>query len=316
MLEKEIIGSWKANRDGRITANAYALCSDILTLDPDGRVLRQFDTTKVVERTDGAKEHYHIVVTLVGSYTLDGDVITFKDMNPRFESSEYFMTTEGCLPEVMLKLKSRLVKEAGEAALEGVVAEVMMNKAQECEQGNSGKIPPCHVRVEDNQFIMKWEGYDGEDKMQKCDEPANLSRTKEATPVEVALRAQADSFKKAIGNGDCMFLNNATLLMPCEIEREGNSVSIKIDPLNAGGMRLIVVYTDRVVMSQSELRQARMNTKFVKMAELNSLMGPFDGICVNPVQGKSLCLKQHMVDAIVNEKWGGIGPDGKIIINE
>lgn len=55
-MKEAIIGSWLARRDGRINANSFAECSDILTLERDGKVFRQFDTTKVVVRQDGGKE--------------------------------------------------------------------------------------------------------------------------------------------------------------------------------------------------------------------------------------------------------------------
>jgi hypothetical protein len=59
-MKEAIIGSWLARRDGRINANSFAECSDILTLERDGKVFRQFDTTKVVVRQDGGKEKWRV----------------------------------------------------------------------------------------------------------------------------------------------------------------------------------------------------------------------------------------------------------------
>lgn len=312
MATETITGSWKANRDGRISANAYAICSDILTLDNDGRVFRQFDTTKVVDNDDNLKEKYRVIVTLVGRYTLESDVLRFSDMNPRFENAEY--SIEGSSPEKKKALDTTETHEKYKAILKSLIAEVMMNKALECQQGNSGNIPPCHVRVENNQLVMKWEGYDAEDRMNQCEEPANLNRTEPAIPVEEALNSVANRFFRAVTEGDCTYLNNVTLLMPCGIEKNGNNTSIKIEPLVAGNMKLIVVFTDKVTMEKTELKQGRMGTKPVYMHELSQLMGPFDGICVNPVNGKSICLRQEMVEAMANGKWGGIDDKGHPVI--
>ncbi len=316
MIKNSIVGSWKARRDGRISANAYVLCTDILTLDSDGRTFRQFDTTKVVVRADGGKENYRVVVTQVGNYTLNGNVIRFSDMAPRYETSEYFINTDDCSPETKQMLESPMAIQAGEASLKGAVAEVMKNKAQECQQDNSGSMPTCYVRVEDNRLIMSFEGYDGEDILEKCEEPANLDRTAPATPVEEALSSTADSFMAALRAGDCTYLNNYSLYMPCIIEEKGDQTYVTIDPLVVGGMELIVVFTDKDTMSQSELRQAKTEYRLVNMNDLYAQMQVFDGICLNPVNGNSVCLKKYMVEAMATYKWGGVGSDGRIIIND
>ena len=86
-MKERIIGSWKARRDGRINANSFAECSDILTLERDGKVFRQFDTTKVVDRQDGGKEKYQVIITkhtsLFISFQRMCNMIFFKQ-NTRF----------------------------------------------------------------------------------------------------------------------------------------------------------------------------------------------------------------------------------------
>ena len=117
-MKEAIIGSWLARRDGRINANSFAECSDILTLERDGKVFRQFDTTKVVVRQDGGKERYQVIVTLVGDYELNDDVLVFKNLTPRYETSKFMFDDSDCSPEVKSQLVRSEIERNGNSVLE------------------------------------------------------------------------------------------------------------------------------------------------------------------------------------------------------
>lgn len=310
-MKEIVVGSWKARRDGRINSNSYAECSDILTLDRDGRVFRQFDTTKVVERQDGGKERYQVVVTLVGFYELNNDVLVFKNMTPRYETSTFVFDDSGCTPEFKSGLAKSEIEKNGNSVLECTVAEVIANKGMECVQNESSNIPACHVTVANDSLKMKWEGYDAEDVMVKCSEPANLDRITPGLPLDAAVKMQEFKLFEAITTGNCMYLKNVILFMPCNVEQKGNEYSLKFQPLEANGMKFIIAFSDINTMNQSELASSYSRRKFTNLRELSTMLDAFDGICLNPVNGKSFCLRKEMVAAMLEGRWGGIGDDGR-----
>lgn len=310
-MKEAIIGSWKARRDGRINANSYAECSDILTLDRDGRVFRQFDTTKVVVRQDGGKERYQVVVTLVGFYELNNDVLVFNNLTPRYENSTFVFDNSGCSPEVKSRLTKSEIEKNGNSVLEYTVGEVIVNKGLECMQSTSANIPACHVRVENDSLKMKWDGYDMEDVMVKCEEPANLDRLMPGIPLDTAVKMQEFKLFEAITTGNCQYLKNVILYMPCNVEQKGNEYSIKFQPLETQGKKFIIAFSDMNTMNQSELASNYSQRKFTNLRELSTMLDVFDGICLNPVNGKSFCLRKEMVEAMLEDRWGGIGDDGK-----
>lgn len=313
-MKEEIVGSWMARRDGQINAQSFAECSDILTMDSDGRVFRQFDTTEVVKRKTGEVERYQVIVTLVGVYEYDGDVLTFKDLKPRYESSRFNFDPSGCAPGHKVKLTKREIEENGRSKLNSKVGEVMTNKAVECMQSISGQIPTCHVRMEGNALIMKWDGYDIEDKMVRCDEPADLDRCTEGLPIEVAVKIPEQNLYEAIRKGDCRYLKNTSLFLPCNYSEQGDSIRIMFKTIEAQGMKLIVAFTDANTMSQSELIAQYPYRECADIQQLIPYLSVYDGLCVNPVQGHSICLRKEMVQAMVEDRWGGISDDGKFII--
>ena len=315
-MKERIIGSWKARRDGRINANSFAECSDILTLDRDGSVFRQFDTTKVVVRQDGGKERYQVIVTLVGTYELNEDILVFKNLTPRYETSKFVFDDSGCSPEVKSQLVKSEIERNGNSVLEYTVGEVIVNKGLECMQSTSNQIPACHVRVENASLKMKWDGYDMEDVMTKCDEPANLDRFTPGLPLDVAVKMQEFKLFEAITEGKCQYLKNVILYMPCNVEQKDGEYSIKFQPLETQGMKLIIAFSDMNTMNQSELASNYSQRKFTNLRELASLMTAFDGVCLNPVNGKSFCLRKEMVTAMLEDRWGGIGDDGKPVIRD
>lgn len=315
-MKEAIIGSWLARRDGRINANSFAECSDILTLDRDGKVFRQFDTTKVVVRQDGGKERYQVIVTLVGNYELNDDVLVFKNLTPRYETSKFVFDDSDCSPEVKSQLERSEIERNGNSVLEYTVGEVIVNKGLECMQSTSNQIPACHVRVENDSLKMKWDGYDVEDVMVKCDEPANLDRVTPGLPLDVAVKMQELKLFEAITEGNCQYLKNVILYMPCNVEQKNGEYSIKFQPLETQGMKLIIAFSDMNTMNQSELASNYSQRKFTNLRELASLMTAFDGVCLNPVNGKSFCLRKEMVTAMLENRWGGIGDDGKPVIRD
>ena len=315
-MKERIIGSWKARRDGRINANSFAECSDILTLDRDGSVFRQFDTTKVVVRQDGGKERYQVIVTLVGTYELNGDILVFKNLTPRYETSKFVFDDSGCSPEVKSQLVKSEIERNGNSVLEYTVGEVIVNKGLECMQSTSNQIPACHVRVENASLKMKWDGYDMEDVMTKCDEPANLDRFTPGLPLDVAVKMQEFKLFEAITEGNSQYLKNVILYMPCNVEQKDGEYSIKFQPLETQGMKLIIAFSDMNTMNQSELASNYSQRKFTNLRELSSLMTAFDGVCLNPVNGKSFCLRKEMIAAMLEDRWGGIGDDGKPVIRD
>lgn len=315
-MKETIIGSWLARRDGRINANSFAECSDILTLERDGKVFRQFDTTKVVVRQDGGKERYQVIVTLVGDYELNDDVLVFKNLTPRYETSKFMFDDSDCSPEVKSQLVRSEIERNGISVLEYTVGEVIVNKGLECMQSTSNQIPACHVRVENDSLKMKWDGYDVEDVMVKCDEPANLDRVTPGLPLDVAVKMQEFKLFEAITEGNCLYLKNVILYMPCNVEQKNGEYSIKFQPLETQGMKLIIAFSDMNTMNQSELASNYSQRKFTNLRELASLMTAFDGVCLNPVNGKSFCLRKEMVTAMLENRWGGIGEDGKPVIND
>ncbi|MEE1175863.1 MAG: SseB family protein [Paludibacteraceae bacterium] len=315
-MKETIIGSWLARRDGRINANSFAECSDILTLERDGKVFRQFDTTKVVVRQDGGKERYQVIVTLVGDYELNDDVLVFKNLTPRYETSKFMFDDSDCSPEVKSQLERSEIERNGISVLEYTVGEVIVNKGLECMQSTSNQIPACHVRVENDSLKMKWDGYDVEDVMVKCDEPANLDRVTPGLPLDVAVKMQEFKLFEAITEGNCLYLKNVILYMPCNVEQKNGEYSIKFQPLETQGMKLIIAFSDMNTMNQSELASNYSQRKFTNLRELASLMTAFDGVCLNPVNGKSFCLRKEMVTAILENRWGGIGDDGKPVMND
>ena len=315
-MKETIIGSWLARRDGRINANSFAECSDILTLERDGKVFRQFDTTKVVVRQDGGKERYQVIVTLVGDYELNDDVLVFKNLTPRYETSKFMFDDSDCSPEVKSQLERSEIERNGISVLEYTVGEVIVNKGLECMQSTSNQIPACHVRVENDSLKMKWDGYDVEDVMVKCDEPANLDRVTPGLPLDVAVKMQEFKLFEAITEGNCLYLKNVILYMPCNVEQKNGEYSIKFQPLETQGMKLIIAFSDMNTMNQSELASNYSQRKFTNLRELASLMTAFDGVCLNPVNGKSFCLRKEMVTAMLENRWGGIGDDGKPVIND
>ena len=315
-MKEAIIGSWLARRDGRINANSFAECLDILTLERDGKVFRQFDTTKVVVRQDGGKERYQVIVTLVGDYELNDDVLVFKNLTPRYETSKFMFDDSDCSPEVKSQLVRSEIERNGNSVLEYTVGEVIVNKGLECMQSTSNQIPACHVRVENDSLKMKWDGYDVEDVMVKCDEPANLDRVTPGLPLDVAVKMQEFKLFEAITEGNYQYLKNVILYMPCNVEQKNGEYSIKFQPLETQGMKLIIAFSDMNTMNQSELASNYSQRKFTNLRELASLMTAFDGVCLNPVNGKSFCLRKEMVTAILENRWGGIGDDGKPVIND
>lgn len=315
-MKEAVIGSWLARRDGRINANSFAECSDILTLERDGKVFRQFDTTKVVVRQDGGKERYQVIVTLVGDYELNDDVLVFKNLTPRYETSKFMFDDSDCSPEVKSQLIRSEIERNGNSVLEYTVGEVIVNKGLECMQSTSTQIPACHVRVENDSLKMKWDGYDVEDVMVKCDEPANLDRVTPGLPLDVAVKMQEFKLFEAITEGNCQYLKNVILYMPCNVEQKNGEYSIKFQPLETQGMKLIIAFSDMNTMNQSELASNYSQRKFTNLRELASLMTAFDGVCLNPVNGKSFCLRKEMVTAMLEDRWGGIGDDGKPVIRD
>lgn len=315
-MKEAIIGSWLARRDGRINANSFAECLDILTLERDGKVFRQFDTTKVVVRQDGGKERYQVIVTLVGDYELNDDVLVFKNLTPRYETSKFMFDDSDCSPEVKSQLVRSEIERNGNSVLEYTVGEVIVNKGLECMQSTSNQIPACHVRVENDSLKMKWDGYDVEDVMVKCDEPVNLDRVTPGLPLDVAVKMQEFKLFEAITEGNYQYLKNVILYMPCNVEQKNGEYSIKFQPLETQGMKLIIAFSDMNTMNQSELASNYSQRKFTNLRELASLMTAFDGVCLNPVNGKSFCLRKEMVTAILENRWGGIGDDGKPVIND
>ena len=181
-------------------------------------------------------------------------------------------------------------------------------------QSTSNQIPACHVRVENDSLKMKWDGYDLEDVMVKCDEPVNLDRVTPGLPLDVAVKMQEFKLFEAITEGNCQYLKNVILYMPCNVEQKNGEYSIKFQPLETQGMKLIIAFSDMNTMNQSELASNYSQRKFTNLRELASLMTAFDGVCLNPVNGKSFCLRKEMVTAMLENRWGGIGDDGKPVI--
>lgn len=72
-------------------------------------------------------------------------------------------------------------------------------------------------------------------------------------------------------------------------------------------MKLIIAFSDMNTMNQSEWASNYSQRKFTNLRELASLMTAFDGVCLNPVNGKSFCLRKEMVTAMLENRWGGIG---------
>ena len=163
---------------------------------------------------------------------------------------------------------------------------------------------------------MKWDGYDMEDVMTKCDEPANLDRFTPGLPLDVAVKMQEFKLFEAITEGNCQYLKNVILYMPCNVEQKDGEYSIKFQPLETQGMKLIIAFSDMNTMNQSELASNYSQRKFTNLRELSSLMTTFDGVCLNPVNGKSFCLRKEMIAAMLEDRWGGIGDDGKPVIRD
>ena len=66
------------------------------------------------------------------------------------------------------------------------------------------------------------------------------------------------------------------------IQKNGE-YSIKFQPLETQGMKLIIAFSDMNTMNQSELASNYSQRKFTNLRELASLMTAFDGVCLNPV---------------------------------
>ncbi len=192
MNNKELTGSWKANTDTRISDNWFFKCADTLTLDADGRLFRQYDVTKIEEHADGSKEHFNVVITVVGYYTIDGDIITFKDMDPRYDNSRYFVTTDGCSDEVKKAWELTNAQKAN-STLSEIMLELMHSKECECMHSHRGTLPKTQFKVKKDELTIIWKDYNAEYKMQKCEEPANLDRTTPPMPYEKVFCASADT---------------------------------------------------------------------------------------------------------------------------
>lgn len=297
--DKQFVGCWTANRKQQTYANSIVSCDDTLILDADGRFFRKYRAVNYVFIADGAKEEFDITITLVGSYEVKDDTLLFKDVAPRLDENSYSYTPSANETDV----DQQKVQTAGRAKLECKIAEVLMNRAMECRQNNLGKLPVCHIKVEGDDLLMSWDGYEGQDKMTKCDEPDNFDRQRQPMSVKDAIEAPETRFMNALENGDCDYLNNATLYTPCELEGE-NEGAIAFSPLEIGDKKYLITFTDihRLKSSSINTSSGWRPTLLVELAAFNNI---FDGICLNPHNGHSVGLTTDIIDAIIDYTWEG-----------
>lgn len=294
------VGSWTANRRQQLYANSIVSCDDTLILDADGRMFRQYRSVNYVFKEGGAKDEFDITITLVGNYEVKGDRLVFKNVAPRLDENSYSYTPA----EDEKDVDQSAIEASGRAKLECKIAEVLMNRAMECRQNNLGKLPTCHAKVEGNLLVMAWEGYEGQDQMAKCDEPANFDRLREPTTIDIALKAPETRFMNALENGDCHYLNNATLYTPCDVEEGVEGGAIAFTPLEIGDQKYMITFTDIHRLKSSSLNTST-GWRPTLITELASFSKVFDGLCLNPHNGHSVGLTSEMVDAIVGYTWEG-----------
>lgn len=299
--KKAFVGSWTAKRNQQLYVNSFASCIDTLTLDADGKMFRQYKSSNYVFKEGGAKDVFDITITVVGRYELRGDLLVFKDMAPRLDENS-FSYYPG---ENEKDINDVEVQASGKAQLECKIAEVLMNRAMECRQGNKGLMPKCHANVEGDVLVMKWEGYDSSDMMEKCEEPADLNRDREPVTIDDALKAPETRFVNAIVNGDCDYLNNVTLYTPCDAETNDKGGAIAFSPLEIGDQKYLVSFTDIHRMKSSSLNMSK-GWRPTMLTELVSFSKVFDGICLNPSNGHSIGITSEMLEAIVARTWKGM----------
>lgn len=297
---KTLVGSWTANRRQQLYANSFVSCDDTLILDADGRFFRQYKSVNYVFMHGGAKEEFSITVSLVGSYEVKGDELAFKEVAPRLDENSY-----GYYPADDEKVSDKSkVESAGRAKLECKIAEVLMNHAMECRQNNTGRLPVCHFKVDGDALLMSFDGYEGSDQLNKCPEPAGFDRERLPMSVDEALLAPETRFINALNNGDCVYLNNATLYTPCEVEKDSDGRAIAFNPLEVGDQKFLMTFTDIHRLKSSSLN-ASGGWRPTLISELASFNKVFDGICLNPHKGHSVGLTSEMVEAIVDYTWEG-----------
>lgn len=300
-ITKKIVGCWTANHDQQIYINSFVKCTDTLVLDADGKLYRQYKTTNYVFKNNGGKDEFNINITVIGKWELKGDILIFKDMAPRLDENNYSYTPG----KEEKDIDNIAIQAAGKAKLECKIAEVLINRGIECRQGNNEKFPNCHVNVVGENLVMKWEGYTEEDKMNKCTEPTDLDRTREAMNLQDAIDAPESRLVNAIIEGDCDYLNNVTFYTPCETTNEDNEQSIAFCPLEIGEKKYIISFTDIHHLRSSDLNNCE-TWRPTLLSELATLREIFDGICLNPNKGHSTGIPSHMLNEIVNRTFKGL----------
>lgn len=297
------VGSYSLSSQQQLYANAMASCQEILTLDADGRMFRQYLTSNYVFKEGGAKEVYNINVTLVGRYQLKGGMLSFSETLPRLDGNSFDFYPGPSDKEV----DEPAVKRACCAKLESKIAEVLMNRGLECRQINTGRFPACQAYLDGDTLVLKYLKNKGVVKMTRCETPAGLDRKRQPVTLEEALKAPETRFVNALITGDNDYLNHATLYVPCKRETDKNEISFT--PLELDDRKFMLVFSDiHRMKSCSMVDSTSWRPAF--LPELASFSPAFNGgVCLNPSRGNTIGIDAEMLNQIVDYKWEGLKGD-------
>ncbi len=319
MEKKNIIGSWKIDTPTeRLTDRSFARCLTVMTFDEEGNCKRECISYKFVQETDGAVVKYIIPVTLSGTYDLNGDVVTMKDFTISLGNPDVTVDVSKCKKkEDQEYYNSETAKKLMLTGLRINVAEVMRNRGNECINRNNG-YPVCHLRVENNKLYQKWDGYNGEEVMDKAEE-LNYQIVSGPMSGEEATNIPQVYMIKAFLNADLEYIQKLYFILPCENSKNDKEDSFKFYPMHVGDKLYIPAFTDPDKFRQSELTDGKTGYKHAQLQEIHQILEATQchALCINPINGSAvLSLQKEWIEAMLDGRWGGMDENGQIIIKE
>lgn len=290
-LKEQIVGAWETTREEKTEANSRTVCLDTLVLDADGRFFRIKKTTEHVAKQDGGEELYQVTATIIGKWNLEGDKLIFSEQAPRYDDNDSSLNCEGCAEERRKELEELMhdsrFRDFTDARLLNHTGQMMVNLAMECEKGNNGEYPDCHVRVEDDKLYMRWEGFEGEDIMAKS--TSNIAETldRETPPssLQDAYAMPANVFFDAMERPMPEYLKTTQLIVPSEEKQMKDGVGTAFLTVDVRGETVIAAFTDLHQLKQYGDDLKTYDVMYIPLlAQLTSGDSPFKGVCINPGQ--------------------------------